>query len=121
MKLMNENTRPANSDCPLTNMWWPQTKKPITAMAMLAPGDEFVAEQRLAREASHELAHHAHAGQNHYVDGGMRVEPEQMLEQERIAAEPRIEDAHAAERSSAISSSVIASTGVASTRITEVA
>ena len=47
MKLMNENTRPANSDCPLTNMWWPQTKKPIAGDRDAAPGDELVAEHGL--------------------------------------------------------------------------
>jgi hypothetical protein len=36
MKLMKENTRPANTDWPLTNMRCPHTKKPIAAMAMLA-------------------------------------------------------------------------------------
>jgi len=24
----------ASPDCPLVNMWWPQTRKPITAMAI---------------------------------------------------------------------------------------
>ncbi len=31
-----ENTTLANSDCPETNMWWPQTKNAITAMETLA-------------------------------------------------------------------------------------
>ncbi len=26
----------AYTDCPLTNMWWPQTRKPRTAMATVA-------------------------------------------------------------------------------------
>ena len=26
---------PAYTDCPLTNMWWPQTRKPSTAIARL--------------------------------------------------------------------------------------
>ena len=34
-----------------------------------------------------------HARQNHDVDGRMRVEPEEVLEQHRIAADARIEDA----------------------------
>src|SRR4029453_16484200 len=33
--LRNENTMLAYTDWLLTNMWWPQTKKPRTAMAML--------------------------------------------------------------------------------------
>ena len=44
------------------------------------PGDEFVAEDFLARETGDNLAHHAHAGQDHDVDRRVRVEPEQMLE-----------------------------------------
>ncbi len=55
-------------------------------------GDELVAEDRLARERGHELADDAHGGQDHDVDGGVRVEPEQVLEEDRIAAELRIED-----------------------------
>ena len=76
-------------------MWWPQTKKPITAMAMLRPGDEFVAEHVLRAKSRDDLADHAHARQDHDVDGGMRVEPEQVLEQQRIAAQRRIEYADA--------------------------
>ena len=78
---------------PATNMWWPQTRKPKTAMAMLDEGDESVSEDALAREAGDELADHAHAGQDHDVNGRMRIEPEHVLEQDRIAAERRIENA----------------------------
>ena len=98
-------------------MWWPHTKKPITAMADQRIDHEAVAEHPPPREAGDDLADHAHRRQDHDVDGRMRVEPEQMLEQQRIAAERRIE--HRPRRTSAratISSSVIASTGVASTR-----
>ena len=45
------------------------------------------------REAGDDLGNDAHRRQNHDVDGGMGIKPEQMLEQERIAAEPGIEDA----------------------------
>ena len=34
-KLRIENTIPAYIDWPDTNMWWPQTRKPRTAIAML--------------------------------------------------------------------------------------
>src|SRR6185312_3595883 len=37
------------------------------------PGDEFVAEDCLARINRDQLADHTHAGQNHDVDGGVRV------------------------------------------------
>ncbi len=55
--------------------------------------DKTIAEDTLAREAGDDLGDDAHRGQNHDVDGGMRVEPEQVLEQKRIAAEFRVEDA----------------------------
>src|SRR5277367_1959432 len=55
--------------------------------------DEGVAENAFAREAGDQLAHHAHARQNHDVHGGMRVEPEHVLEQDGIAADGGIEDA----------------------------
>ena len=48
-----------------------------------------------------ELADDAHARQHHDVDGRVRVEPEQVLEEHRVAADRRVEDAdaqHALER-----------------------
>src|SRR5712691_7602735 len=35
-KLRMENIRAAYTDSPATNMWWPHTRNPSTAMAMLA-------------------------------------------------------------------------------------
>ena len=55
-------------------------------------GHEAVAENTLAREAGDDFAHDAHRGQNHDVDGGMRVEPEQVLKQHRVAAQLGIKD-----------------------------
>jgi len=55
-------------------------------------GDERVAEHRLAAAGGDELADHSHRRENHDVDGGMRVEPEHVLEQHRIAAQSRIEE-----------------------------
>ena len=54
---------------------------------------ELVAEDALARETGDDLADDAHARQNHDVHSGMRIEPEQVLEQKRIAAQLRIEHA----------------------------
>ena len=56
-------------------------------------GDEVVAEDPLAREGGDELADHAHRRQDHDVDRRVRVEPEQVLEEHRVAAQLRIEDA----------------------------
>ena len=69
-------------------------------MAIEERRDKAVAEDALAREAGDDLADDAHRRQNHDVDGGMRVEPEQVLEEERIAAELGIEDAEVERRSS---------------------
>ena len=57
--------------------------------------DERVAEDVLAREAGDDLADRAHRRQDHDVDRRVRVEPEQVLEQHRVAAERRVEDAEA--------------------------
>ena len=57
-------------------------------------GDDLVAENPLARKTGNDLADHAHGRQNHDVDGGMRIEPEQVLEQQGIAAQRGREDAH---------------------------
>ena len=84
--------------------------------------DEGIAENPLAGEAGDDLADHAHAGQNHDVHGRVRVEPEQVLKQDRVAAQLGIENADAQKPlHAATSTSEIASTGVPSTMIMLVA
>ncbi len=60
------------------------------------PGDardrihhRLVAEQRLAREAGDHVRDHAHRRQNHDVHGRVRIEPEQVLPQQRLPAAGR--------------------------------
>jgi hypothetical protein len=60
-------------------------------------GDEAVAEDLLAREGGDDLAHDAHAGQDHDVDGRVRVEPEEVLEEERVPADRRDRRSHVEE------------------------
>ena len=54
---------------------------------------EFVAENRFARKAGDDFRDDRHRRQNHDVNRGMRVEPEKMLEQNRIAAQLRVKNA----------------------------
>ena len=77
------------------NMWCAQTKKPKTRDGDRGERDGGISEDALAAEGGDDLGDHAHARQNHDVDGGVRVEPEEMLEEERIAALGGIEDADA--------------------------
>src|SRR5882672_1622160 len=69
-------------------------------------GDKRIAKDGLAREGWDDFADDAHGRQNHDVDGGMGVKPEQVLEENRVAAELRIEEAevkhalHASEQQS---------------------
>ena len=58
-------------------------------------GDEAVAEDPLAREGRDDLADDPHRRQDHDVDRRVRVEPEQVLEQHRVAAALRVEDPEA--------------------------
>ena len=53
---------------------------------------EVVAEDPPPRVAGDELRDHAEGGQDHDVDGRVAVEPEQVLEQDRVAAAQRVED-----------------------------
>src|SRR5579863_341409 len=53
-----------------------------------------VAENALAGKAGDELADYAHARKNHDVHGGMRIEPEQVLEENRVAADRGVKDAN---------------------------
>ncbi len=56
-------------------------------------GDRLVPEDLLMRESRDRLADNRHAGKNHDVDRRMRIEPEEMLEQHRVATQRRIENA----------------------------
>ena len=76
---------------------------------------EVVAEDAASREAGNDLGDHPHGRQHHDVDRRMGIEPEQMLEQDRIAAMRRVENRQTEPRSAMTSSSEIARTGVAST------
>jgi len=58
-------------------------------------GDGLVAEDLLLGEGGEDLRDDAHGRQDHDVDGRMRVDPEQVLVQERVAALGRIEQADA--------------------------
>ena len=94
-------------------MWCAHSRKPDHRDADARPRDRRVAEDVLAAEAGDHLADHAHPGQDHDVHGRVAVEPEHVLEQHRVAAEGRVEDADArTTRSTASRSSVMASTGV---------
>ena len=55
-------------------------------------GYELVAENIFAREVRNDLTNHSHRRQDHDVDGRMRVKPEQVLKQDGITADRRIED-----------------------------
>src|SRR6266850_6417486 len=56
-------------------------------------GDEGVSKDGLARESRNDLADYAHRRKNHDVHGGMRIEPEQVLEEDGVPAEGRVEKA----------------------------
>ena len=83
-------------------------------------GDEAVAEDALARKGRDHLADHAHCRQHHDVHCRVRIKPE-VLEQNRIAAQCRVEDADAEGRSSAINDRAMATTGVPRMKIMLVA
>src|SRR5579863_4642866 len=55
---------------------------------------EAVTEDTFLRERGDEFTDHAHRRQDHDVDRRMGVKPEQVLEEDRIAAYRRIEDAY---------------------------
>ena len=56
-------------------------------------GDEFVTEGAFAGEAGNHFANDAHAGKNHDVHGGVRIEPENVLKEDWISADVWIENA----------------------------
>ena len=91
-------------------------------MPRLANATKRVAEDLLAAEGRDQLADDAHRRQDHDVDGRVRVEPEQVLEEHRVAAERADRRCRSGTaRSAATSRIVIASTGVPSTMIRLVA
>ena len=54
--------------------------------------DKVIAKDVLSGETGDQLADHAHAWQDHDVNGRMGVKPEEVLEQDRISTQSRIED-----------------------------
>ena len=121
-KVRNEKIMVASSDWPLTNMWWPQTRKLMSGDGEAGEGDGSVAEDVLVRKVGISSVMIAHAGQDHDVDRRVRVEPEEVLVQHRVAAHSGIENADPGTPVSTISSSsVMPSTGVASTWMMAVA
>ncbi len=62
-------------------------------MAMLENATNLYPKIALREKHGHDFADYAHARKNHDVDGWVRIEPEQVLEQDRIAAIVGVEDA----------------------------
>ena len=91
-----------------------------TAMAPMKMRQPYT-RNALPGETRYHFRDDPHAGQNHDINGRMRIEPEKMLEQERIAALRCIENTDAQGRSSTMSTMDMAITGVASTKMIEVA
>src|SRR5665213_4091561 len=56
-------------------------------------GDETVSEDGFTGETGYYFVDDGHARQNHDVHGRVGVEPEQVLKQDGVAAERRVEDA----------------------------
>src|SRR3984885_15207622 len=54
--------------------------------------DHFVSEDALSAERGYQLADYTHAGQHHNINGGVRIEPEEVLVQNGIAAASWIEN-----------------------------
>src|ERR1700722_1285074 len=54
--------------------------------------NELVSEHSFTRETGDEFADHSHGRQDHDVNGGGRVEPEKVLEQDRVSTQARIKD-----------------------------
>ena len=53
---------------------------------------EMISEEAFASEGRHDFRHHSHSRKDHDVNGRMGIEPEQVLEQDRIAAPRRVEE-----------------------------
>src|SRR5260370_33994067 len=70
----------------------PPDEKPKDGNGHTRTGDEFISEYRFASEGGDQFTDNAHGGQNHDVNDWVRIKPEEMLEENRIAAERRIEE-----------------------------
>jgi hypothetical protein len=91
---------------PTVYMWCAQTTKPTTPIGDHGVGHAEIAEDRLCGEGRDDVADDAEGRQDHDVDFGVAEEPEQVLEQHRIAAAGRVEEGVPKLRS--VSSMVIA-------------
>src|SRR5260370_16544467 len=70
----------------------PPDEKPKDGNGYTRTGDEFISEYRFASEGGDQFTDNAHRGQDHDVNDWVRIKPEEMLEENRIAAEGRIEE-----------------------------
>src|SRR5215210_7186970 len=70
-------------------------EKAIDGNSKTGESHELVAEYILARKGGNQFRDNTHRRKQHDVDGRVRVEPEKMLEENRVAAQSWIEDAHA--------------------------
>ena len=81
-----------STEMPDTNMWCAHTTEPTTPMATIAHHHAKVAKDGFLAESGHYVAEDAEPRQDHDVDVGMAEEPEQVLEQHRIASAGGIEE-----------------------------
>ena len=70
----------------------PPDKKAEDGNGQRRKGNERITENALTRKAGDNIANHGKARQDHNIDGGMRIEPEHVLEEHRVTAVGRIED-----------------------------
>ena len=72
---------------PVVNMWCAQTLNESRPMAMVAHAKARYPNSGLRREDRQDLAHHPERGQDDDVDLRVAEEPEQVLPQDRVAAD----------------------------------
>src|SRR5258708_39221345 len=70
----------------------PPDEKPKDGNGYTRTGDEFISEYRFASEGGDQFTDNAHGGQNHDVNDWVRIKPEEMMEENRIATQGRIEE-----------------------------
>src|ERR1044072_4454874 len=60
-------------------------------------GNELIAEDILASKVCNQFANDAHAGQDHDIDSRVRIKPEQVLKQNRVASNSRVKNSNVSE------------------------
>ncbi len=90
--LATVNTLRLRMGSPVANMWWTHSPKLITLIVDQRNDQQRVSHRCPARECGKDLAHHPQCGNKDDIHFRVSEEPEQVLPEQRVASQVRVEE-----------------------------